>query len=88
MNWIAHLSLARALLISGAWPVTLTLLPAVALGIGRIYAKWIDWRSEGSETYVIRFRILNWRLLLIVLVVPPLVFLVAWWLGQPSVRSA
>jgi len=88
MNWIRHLSLARALLIASAWPVALALLPATALGLGRIYAKWLDTQSDGSETYILRFRILNWPALFIALTGPPIVFLITWWLGQLSDRTA
>lgn len=73
MRWLASLSPSRAFAIAALWPATLIIIPLVALRI------WTFWMSRNTLVHA-EFRAESgaWPTLLLVLFVPPVVFLVAW----------
>jgi hypothetical protein len=78
MNWLRYLSLSRALALAFAWPVLLTLIASIALGLGRGYQWWIEQRSDAAQAFFFRLRITSWPRTVLLVLGPALIFLALW----------
>ena len=79
MNWLARQPLARVVLIAAAWPI---LAPAALYLAAHLYIRWVIWRESGGRGgnfYWIGLD-LDSPGAVVVLGLPPLALLVAWWL--------